>query len=171
LLLAVIRGYPEYAYTLKVDEKSDVYSFGVVLLELVTGRKPVGEFGDGVDIVQWAKMMTDSSKEQVMKILDPRLSTVPLHEVMHVFYVALLCTEEQSVQRPTMREVVQILSELPKPSTKQGEEVSNSGDGSVSSPLHPAPPVGTNEAPTVEARDQQQQTSSLSSPPPDLISI
>ncbi|KAJ4898108.1 Leucine-rich repeat receptor-like serine/threonine-protein kinase BAM1 [Raphanus sativus] len=32
----------EYAYTLKVDEKSDVYSFGVVLLELVTGRKPVG---------------------------------------------------------------------------------------------------------------------------------
>ncbi|KAG0455669.1 hypothetical protein HPP92_024961 [Vanilla planifolia] len=33
---------PEYAYTLKVDEKSDVYSFGVVLLELVTGRKPVG---------------------------------------------------------------------------------------------------------------------------------
>jgi serine/threonine protein kinase len=171
LLLAVIRGYPEYAYTLKVDEKSDVYSFGVVLLELVTGRKPVGEFGDGVDIVQWAKMMTDSSKEQVMKILDPRLSTVPLHEVMHVFYVALLCTEEQSVQRPTMREVVQILSELPKPSTKQGEEVSNSGDGSVSSPLHPAPPVGTNEAPTVEARDQQQQTSSLSSPHPDLISI
>jgi serine/threonine protein kinase len=171
LLLAVIHGYPEYAYTLKVDEKSDVYSFGVVLLELVTGRKPVGEFGDGVDIVQWAKMMTDSSKEQVMKILDPRLSTVPLHEVMHVFYVALLCTEEQSVQRPTMREVVQILSELPKPSTKQGEEVSNSGDGSVSSPLHPAPPVGTNEAPTVEARDQQQQTSSLSSPHPDLISI
>ncbi|OEL35172.1 Leucine-rich repeat receptor-like serine/threonine-protein kinase BAM1 [Dichanthelium oligosanthes] len=162
---------PEYAYTLKVDEKSDVYSFGVVLLELVTGRKPVGEFGDGVDIVQWAKMMTDSSKEQVMKILDPRLSTVPLHEIMHVFYVALLCTEEQSVQRPTMREVVQILSELPKPSTKQGEEVPNTCDGSASSPLHPAPAV-SNEAPTGEARDQQQQqTSSLSSPPPDLISI
>ncbi|KAF8768946.1 hypothetical protein HU200_007086 [Digitaria exilis] len=162
---------PEYAYTLKVDEKSDVYSFGVVLLELVTGRKPVGEFGDGVDIVQWAKMMTESSKEQVMKIMDPRLSTVPLHEVMHVFYVALLCTEEQSVQRPTMREVVQILSELPKPSTKQGEEAPNAYDGSASSPLHPAP-VGSNEAPTGEARDhQEQQTSSPSSPPPDLISI
>jgi len=162
---------PEYAYTLKVDEKSDVYSFGVVLLELVTGRKPVGEFGDGVDIVQWAKMMTDSSKEQVMKILDPRLSTVPLHEVMHVFYVALLCTEEQSVQRPTMREVVQILSELPKPSTKQGEEVSNACDGPASNPLSPAP-AGSNEATTGGARDrQQQQTSTPSSPPPDLISI
>ncbi|XP_058765151.1 leucine-rich repeat receptor-like serine/threonine-protein kinase BAM1 [Vicia villosa] len=107
---------PEYAYTLKVDEKSDVYSFGVVLLELVAGRKPVGEFGDGVDIVQWVRKMTDSNKEGVLKVLDPRLPSVPIHEVMHVFYVAMLCVEEQAVERPTMREVVQMLTELPKPS-------------------------------------------------------
>jgi serine/threonine protein kinase len=97
-----------------VDEKSDVYSFGVVLLELIAGRKPVGEFGDGVDIVQWVRMNTNSSKENVTKILDPRLESVPINEVMHVFYVAMLCVEEQSVQRPTMREVVQILTELPR---------------------------------------------------------
>ncbi|XP_050897896.1 leucine-rich repeat receptor-like serine/threonine-protein kinase BAM1 [Lathyrus oleraceus] len=42
---------PEYAYTLKVDEKSGIYSFSVLLLELVTRRKPVGEFGNGVDII------------------------------------------------------------------------------------------------------------------------
>ncbi|KAK6151110.1 LOW QUALITY PROTEIN: hypothetical protein DH2020_016042 [Rehmannia glutinosa] len=82
---------------LPVDEKSDVYSFGVVLLELVTGRKPVGEFGDGVDIVQWVRKMTDGNKEGVLKVIDPRLSSVPLHEVMHVFYVAMLCVEEQAV--------------------------------------------------------------------------
>ncbi|KAF3509292.1 hypothetical protein F2Q69_00004646 [Brassica cretica] len=105
---------PEYAYTLKVDEKSDVYSFGVVLLELVTGRKPVGEFGDGVDIVQWVRKMTDSNKDSVLKVLDPRLSSIPIHEVTHVFYVAMLCVEEQAVERPTMREVVQILTEVPK---------------------------------------------------------
>ncbi|KAG8098358.1 hypothetical protein GUJ93_ZPchr0013g36776 [Zizania palustris] len=162
---------PEYAYTLKVDEKSDVYSFGVVLLELVTGRKPVGEFGDGVDIVQWVRMMTDSNKEQVMKVLDPRLLTVPLYEIMHVFYVALLCIEEQSVQRPTMREVVQILSELPKPSPKQGEVLSHAGDGSAFNPPAAAP-AGSAEAPTGDVKDQQQQqTGSESSPPPDLISI
>ncbi|XP_010228930.2 leucine-rich repeat receptor-like serine/threonine-protein kinase BAM1 [Brachypodium distachyon] len=108
---------PEYAYTLKVDEKSDVYSFGVVLLELIAGRKPVGEFGDGVDIVQWVRMVAGSTKEGVMKIADPRLSTVPIQELTHVFYVAMLCVAEQSVERPTMREVVQILTDLPGTTT------------------------------------------------------
>ena len=142
-----------------------------MLLELVTGKKPVGEFGDGVDIVQWVKTMTDSNKEHVIKIMDPRLSTVPVHEVMHVFYVALLCVEEQSVQRPTMREVVQMLSELPKPSMKQGEgdEVPSGDDGAA-----PDPPVssGSVEAQNDEAKEQQQQQpSSQSSPTRDLISI
>ncbi|XP_065039687.1 leucine-rich repeat receptor-like serine/threonine-protein kinase BAM1 [Musa acuminata AAA Group] len=104
---------PEYAYTLKVDEKSDVYSFGVVLLELITGRRPVGGFGDGVDIVQWAKSVTSCSRDNAAAIVDPRLSTVPVDELMHVFFVAMLCVQENSVERPTMREVVQMLSEFP----------------------------------------------------------
>ncbi|CAA0817235.1 Leucine-rich repeat receptor-like serine/threonine-protein kinase BAM1 [Striga hermonthica] len=122
---------PEYAYTLRVDEKSDVYSFGVVLLELVTGRKPVGEFGDGVDIVQWVRKMTDGVTEGVLKILDQRLPTVPLHEVMHVFHVAMLCVEDQAVARPTMREVVQMLTELPKPPDAKLED---SKDSDVAQP-------------------------------------
>ncbi|RRT58859.1 hypothetical protein B296_00011083 [Ensete ventricosum] len=87
--------------------------FGVVLLELITGRRPVGEFGDGVDIVQWAKRVTDCSRDNVAAIADPRLSTVPIAEAMHVFFVAMLCVQENSVERPTMREVVQMLSEFP----------------------------------------------------------
>ncbi|CAL9152784.1 unnamed protein product [Musa hybrid cultivar] len=136
---------PEYAYTLKVDEKSDVYSFGVVLLELVTGRKPVGEFGEGVDIVQWVRRMTGCNKDGVLEIVDPRLPTVPLDEVMHVFYVAMLCVEEQSVERPTMREVVQILTDLPNPARKQGEDR--------------------------EAATKEQQQAAEKPPPPDLLSI
>lgn len=136
----------EYAYTLKVDEKSDVYSFGVVLLELVTGRKPVGEFGDGVDIVQWVRKMTDGSKEGVMQILDPRLSSVPIHEVMHLFYVGMLCVEEQAVERPTMREVVQMLTELPKPP-----------NAATTTALAPA-------SPTMEDGKEKQE-------PADLLSI
>uniref|UniRef100_M8C414 Receptor protein kinase CLAVATA1 n=1 Tax=Aegilops tauschii TaxID=37682 RepID=M8C414_AEGTA len=110
---------PEYAYTLRVDEKSDVYSFGVVLLELVTGRRPVGDFGEGVDIVQWAKRVTDGRRESVPKVVDRRLSTVPMDEVSHLFFVSMLCVQENSVERPTMREVVQMLSEFPRHASSQ----------------------------------------------------
>ncbi|KAG6507315.1 leucine-rich repeat receptor-like serine/threonine-protein kinase BAM1 [Zingiber officinale] len=153
---------PEYAYTLKVDEKSDVYSFGVVLLELVTGRKPVGEFGDGVDIVQWVRKMTGSDKEEVTRILDPRLPTVPpIHEAMHVFYVAILCVEERSVERPTMREVVQILTELPKPTQKHGEEEEDNSAGNANGP-----------APCSESTSKEtQQEGGSTTLPSDLLSI
>ncbi|XP_066396449.1 leucine-rich repeat receptor-like serine/threonine-protein kinase BAM1 [Miscanthus floridulus] len=147
---------PEYAYTLKVDEKSDVYSFGVVLLELITGRKPVGEFGDGVDIVQWVRIVTGSSKEGVVKIADPRLSTVPLYELTHVFYVAMLCVAEQSVERPTMREVVQILADMP-----------GSTSTSIDVPLVIEPKEDGTGSP-----EKQQQEGPLDSPPQqDLLSI
>ncbi|KEH33614.1 LRR receptor-like kinase family protein [Medicago truncatula] len=103
---------PEYAYTLKVDEKSDVYSFGVVLLELITGKRPVGDFEEeGLDIVQWTKMKTNWNKDMVMKILDERLPQIPLHEAKQVFFVAMLCVHEHSVERPTMREVVEMLAQ------------------------------------------------------------
>ena len=104
----------EYAFTLKVDEKSDVYSFGVVLLELLTGRRPVGDFGDGVDIVQWSKRATNNRREDAMAIADPRLTMVPKEEAMHLFFIAMLCSQENSIERPTMREVVQMLSEFPR---------------------------------------------------------
>ncbi|TMW85250.1 hypothetical protein EJD97_023437 [Solanum chilense] len=111
---------PEYAYTLKIDEKSDVYSFGVVLLELITGRRPVGNFGEeGMDIVQWAKTETKWSKEGVVKILDERLKNAAIVEAMQVFFVAMLCVEEYSIERPTMREVVQMLSQAKQPNTFQ----------------------------------------------------
>ncbi|CAM0874895.1 unnamed protein product [Alopecurus aequalis] len=117
---------PEYAYTLRVDEKSDVYSFGVVLLELVTGRRPVGDFGEGVDIVQWAKRVTDGRRESVPKVVDRRLSTVPMDEVAHLFFVSMLCVQENSVERPTMREVVQMLSEFQRHASTQPSPSSSS---------------------------------------------
>lgn len=101
-----------------MDEKSDVYSFGVVLLELITGRKPVGNFGeDGLDIVQWTKIQTNSTKEGVVQILDQRLSNIPIDEAKQMFFVAMLCVQEHSVERPTMREVLQMLAQAHQPNT------------------------------------------------------
>ncbi|XP_077220133.1 leucine-rich receptor-like protein kinase family protein [Tasmannia lanceolata] len=112
---------PEYAYTLRVDEKSDVYSFGVVLLELITGRKPVGEFGDGVDIVHWVRKTTMELPEKsdtaaaVLAVVDHRLTGYPMCGVTNLFKVAMKCVEERSAERPTMREVVHILANPPLP--------------------------------------------------------
>ncbi|KAJ6411991.1 hypothetical protein OIU84_005126 [Salix udensis] len=47
------------------------------------GRKPVGEFGDGVDIVRWVRKTTSelsqpSDSASVLAVVDPRLSGYPL---------------------------------------------------------------------------------------------
>jgi len=110
---------PEYAYTLKVNEKSDIYSFGVVLMELLTGNRPIEpSFGDGVDIVQWVRQKIQT-KDGVLEILDSTMGGVgvPLQEVMLVLRVALLCSSDLPVDRPTMRDVVQMLSDV-KPKSK-----------------------------------------------------
>ena len=118
--MALILNDTEYAYTLKVDEKIDVYSFGVVLLELIVGRRPVGEFGDGVDIVRWVRKTTSelsqpSDAAAVLAVVDHRLSEYPLVGVIHLFKIAMMCVEDESSARPTMREVVHMLTNPPTP--------------------------------------------------------
>jgi serine/threonine protein kinase len=118
---------PEYAYTLKVNEKSDIYSFGVVLLELLTGKRPIeAEYGDGIDIVQWVRRKIQT-KDGVLEVLDPRMGGVgvPLQEVMLVLRVALLCSSDLPIERPTMRDVVQMLTDV-KPKSKGGASVTSS---------------------------------------------
>lgn len=104
--------FTEYAYTMKVDEKIDVYSVGVVLLELITGKKTVGgsEFEEDVNIIWWVKNMTNWNREVVMNIIDLKLIKVLVEEALHIFLVALLSIQEQSVQSPTMRQGVVMLT-------------------------------------------------------------
>ncbi|XP_052189791.1 receptor protein kinase CLAVATA1-like [Diospyros lotus] len=114
---------PEYGHTLKVDEKSDVYSFGVVLLELITGRKPVArEFEEGVNIVGWVKkrrkeLGRPSDTEWVLAVIDQRLSQYPLTGVIKLFRIAMMCVEDTSAARPTMRKVVHMLTHPPRSPT------------------------------------------------------
>lgn len=106
-----------------------MYSFGVVLLELLTGHRPVGDFGDGlVDIVQWCKRTLENgeSENDILDIVDKRIGTVPKEEAKHLFFVAMLCVQENSVERPTMREVVQMLVEFPHQSPECNKSSSSS---------------------------------------------
>lgn len=92
-----------------------MYSFGVVLLELISGKKPVGEFGDGVDIVRWVRdtiseIPPPPETAVVVAVVDCRLKGYVLESVVDMFKIAMMCVEEESTRRPNMREVVQMLT-------------------------------------------------------------
>ncbi|KAK9270695.1 hypothetical protein L1049_026277 [Liquidambar formosana] len=111
-VIAGTYGYlaPEYAYSSKATTKCDVYSFGVVLMELITGKKPVEtEFGENKNIIYWVSTKVDP-KEGVMEVLDKRLSGSFRDEMIQVLRIALRCTCRAPTHRPTMNEVVQVLS-------------------------------------------------------------
>lgn len=100
---------PEYAYTLHVNEKSDIYSFGVVILELVTGRRPVGlEFGEK-DLATWVH--TTLNEKGVDQLLDPNLNSSFKEHICKVLDVGLHCLNQVPANRPSMRRVVKMLQE------------------------------------------------------------
>ncbi|XP_059281964.1 receptor-like protein kinase HSL1 [Lycium ferocissimum] len=100
---------PEYAYTLHVNEKSDIYSFGVVILELVTGRRPVGpEFGEK-DLATW--VLTTLNEKGVDQLLDPNLNSSFKEHICKVLDIGLCCLNHIPANRPSMRRVVKMLQE------------------------------------------------------------
>ncbi|XP_047322849.1 receptor protein-tyrosine kinase CEPR1-like [Impatiens glandulifera] len=112
-VIAGTYGYlaPEYAYSSKATTKCDVYSYGVVLMELITGKRPVEkEFGENKNIVYWVSTKVET-KEGAMEILDKRLSDFYKDEMIKALRVSIRCTCNVPALRPTMNEVVQLLSE------------------------------------------------------------
>lgn len=106
------------AYTLKVTEKSDVYSFGVVLLELVTGKRAIEEEYEGKDIVYWVLSYLND-RENMLKLLDPKLISDDndntgdelIDGMTKVLKIGLVCTTKLPNLRPSMREVVKMLTD------------------------------------------------------------
>ncbi|EFJ05542.1 hypothetical protein SELMODRAFT_431458 [Selaginella moellendorffii] len=101
---------PEYSYSSIPSTKGDVFSYGVVLLELVTGKRPTGNFGDGTSLVQWARSHFPG---EIASLLDETIVFDRQEEhlqILQVFAVALACTREDPQQRPTMQDVLAFLT-------------------------------------------------------------
>ncbi|KAK7262291.1 hypothetical protein RJT34_29857 [Clitoria ternatea] len=105
---------PEYAIVGRASLESDVFSFGVVLLELISGRQPIHKTtGKEESLVIWASPRLQDSKRVIAELVDPQLEgNSPEEEVQIMAYLAKECLLLDPDTRPTMSEVVQILSSI-----------------------------------------------------------
>ncbi|XP_057953476.1 receptor-like serine/threonine-protein kinase NCRK isoform X2 [Malania oleifera] len=106
---------PEYAIVGRASLKSDVFSFGVVLLELISGRKPIHKSSDKgqESLVIWATPRLLDSRRVIADLPDPHLKgAFPEEEMQIMAYLAKECLLLDPDSRPTMSEVVQILSTI-----------------------------------------------------------
>ncbi|XP_051120717.1 probable receptor-like serine/threonine-protein kinase At5g57670 [Andrographis paniculata] len=98
---------PEYFMHGVVDEKTDVFAFGVFLLELLSGKKPVDNSHQSLH--SWAKPIL--VRGDVRELIDPRLGEdYDVVQLNRVAFAALLCIRSSPISRPTMTEVLEVLS-------------------------------------------------------------
>nr|BAJ94363.1 predicted protein [Hordeum vulgare subsp. vulgare] len=100
---------PEYASHGLFSVKSDVFSFGVLVLEIISGKKNSHECGAFINLIGYAWQLFE--EERWTEIVDAAL--VPnghSSEMMRSINIALLCVQEDAIDRPTMLDVVAMLS-------------------------------------------------------------
>ncbi|KAL6653732.1 hypothetical protein ACP70R_008656 [Stipagrostis hirtigluma subsp. patula] len=102
---------PEYAFEGIFSMKSDVFSFGVVILEIISGKRTSSfhRYGDFVYLLghAWQLWKDGSWLELVGTTLVTDNNTLEVKRCMHI---ALLCVQEKVANRPTMSDVVNMLS-------------------------------------------------------------
>lgn len=98
-----------------ITEKSDVYSYGVVLLEVLTGKHPLDpDLPGGAHLVKWVRDHL-AEKKDPSRLLDPRLNgrtDLIMHEMLQTLAVAFLCVSNKANERPLMKDVVAMLTEI-----------------------------------------------------------
>ncbi|XP_038690842.1 probable L-type lectin-domain containing receptor kinase VI.1 [Tripterygium wilfordii] len=98
---------PEFAWTGKPSTRSDVFAYGVLLLEVATGRRPIDS--STFILVDW--VMECRQLGQILDVVDPQLeSHYPVEEMELVLRLGLLCSHSRAEDRPTMRQITQILN-------------------------------------------------------------
>ncbi|CAL5338981.1 hypothetical protein CsSME_00022640 [Camellia sinensis var. sinensis] len=112
--LNYVAGYraPEVTNVHQVSQKSDVYSFGVLLLELLTGKAPMGDF----DLPKWVRSMCQ--EKPIIDVFDQKLlrQQENIEEQMFQFLqLAICCTFEYPNNRPLIADVANRIKGICKP--------------------------------------------------------
>ncbi|XP_023640491.1 receptor-like serine/threonine-protein kinase At2g45590 [Capsella rubella] len=102
-----------------LSEKCDVYSFGVLLLVLVSGRRPLqvtaspmSEF-ERANLISWAKQLACNGK--MLDLVDKSIHSLEKEQAVLCITIALLCLQRSPVKRPTMKDIVEMLSGASEP--------------------------------------------------------
>ncbi|KAF8406612.1 hypothetical protein HHK36_008702 [Tetracentron sinense] len=101
---------PEYFMYGKVSDKIDVYSFGVVLLELLSGRRPIGSKAPKgqESLIMWAKPILASG--DLKGILDPTLDgEFDEVQMRRIVLAATLCITRTARLRPRISQILMLL--------------------------------------------------------------
>ncbi|KFK26786.1 hypothetical protein AALP_AA8G293200 [Arabis alpina] len=97
-----------------VSEKCDVYSYGVLLLVLVSGRRPLEVTGPASEIIQRANLMSWARKlarrGRLGDLVDVKLQALDQEKAVLCIKVALQCLQRSPVSRPSMKEVLGMLT-------------------------------------------------------------
>ncbi|XP_019155914.1 PREDICTED: G-type lectin S-receptor-like serine/threonine-protein kinase CES101 [Ipomoea nil] len=103
---------PEYAMEGIFSTKSDVYSFGVLVLEIISGKKnSYFRSEDGpLNLVEHTWELWN--RDAVLQIVDPALNNISLKEeqLQRCINLGLLCVEDLAVDRPSMSDVISMLT-------------------------------------------------------------
>ncbi|XP_031124009.1 G-type lectin S-receptor-like serine/threonine-protein kinase At1g67520 isoform X2 [Ipomoea triloba] len=103
---------PEYAMEGIFSTKSDVYSFGVLVLEIISGKKNrYFRSEDGpLNLVEHAWELWN--KDAALQIVDPALSNMcgKEEQLQRCINLGLLCVEDLAVDRPSMSDVISMLT-------------------------------------------------------------
>ncbi|XP_027910078.1 G-type lectin S-receptor-like serine/threonine-protein kinase CES101 [Vigna unguiculata] len=102
---------PEYAMEGIFSTKSDVYSFGVLLLEIVSGRRNTSLYDVDLPLNLIGHAWELWKEGEPLQLVDPSLSeSFDIDEVKRCIQVGLLCVAQYANDRPTMCDVVSMLT-------------------------------------------------------------
>lgn len=105
---------PEYGSCGDLSEKCDVYSYGVLLLVLIAGRRPLQVTGSPMsefqraNLLSWARHLARAGK--LLDLVDQSVESLDKEQALLCITVALLCLQKSPARRPSMKEVVGMLS-------------------------------------------------------------
>lgn len=89
----------------EVSQKCDVYSFEVLLLELLTGKDPLGVLPGGLDLPKWVRSMFQANP--ITDLFDALLLEYDSfrEQMVQLLQLAVCCTSEDPSKRPSVAAV------------------------------------------------------------------